>query len=120
MLDEAIREFQIVAKDPGKKLLSSKMLASCYMDKGAYPLAIAEFNEVIAAMSPSDAGYLEIKYELAGAYMNNKDYNKSFELYSEIQEQDSGFRDVSQKLDLLKTQIQKDKTESKRDRVSYI
>ncbi len=120
LFDEAIKEFQIVAKDPGKKQLSSRMLASCYMEKGAYPLAIREFNRVIEAMSPDDADYIDIKYELAGAYMNNKDYNKSLELYSEIQAQDSGFRDVSQKLDLLKTQMQKDKPKSKRDRVSYI
>ena len=36
LLDDAIREFQIVAKDPAKALLSSKMIALCYMEKGVF------------------------------------------------------------------------------------
>jgi tetratricopeptide (TPR) repeat protein len=120
LLDEAIKEFQIVAKDPGKKLLSLRMLASCYMEKGAYPPAITEFNRIIEVLSPADAGYLDIKYELAVAYINNKDHNKAVEVFSEIQSQDSGFRDVSQKLEALKNSAQQNIPKQKRDRVSYI
>ena len=123
LLDEAIKELRIAAGDQGKKQRNSTMLALCYMEKGAYPLAIAEFNKIIDAMTPSDSTYLHVKYELANAHMNNKDYGRALELFSEVQEHNSGFKDVSGKVDSLKAQVvqtQEDMQKPKKDRVSYI
>jgi tetratricopeptide (TPR) repeat protein len=123
LLDEAIGEFQIAAKDPEKKIRNSTMLALCYKEKGSFPHAIAEFSKIVDSMSPSDATFLHIKYELASAHMNNKDYIKALDIFSEIQTQDSSFKDVSAKVDSLKAQMaqtQEDKPTPKRDRVSYI
>jgi len=102
-LDDAIRELQIAAKDPKKKLRNSCILALCYIEKGDYHLAIQEFSQVIEQLSPSDNGYFNIKYELARAYMGNKDYNKALELYSEIQEQSPDFKDVVHTINELKS-----------------
>ena len=123
LIDEAIKELQIAAGDEEKKQRNSTMLALCYMEKGAYQLAIAEFNKIIDAMTPSDSTYLHVKYELANAHMNNKDYGRALELFSEVREYNPEFKDVSAKVDSLKVQIlqtQQEMPKPKKDRVSYI
>jgi tetratricopeptide (TPR) repeat protein len=121
-LDEAIEEFQRAAKDPQKKLRNTSVLALCYMEKGDYQHAIHEFSCVIEKITPADSGYFNVKYELARAYMGNKDYNKALKIYSEIQEQSPDFKDVAKTINELKsltagTGIEQN---TRKDRVSYI
>jgi tetratricopeptide (TPR) repeat protein len=122
LLDEAIREFQIVAKDPEKALLSSKMIAMCYMEKGIFLRAIAELNMLLESMPCDDERGLDIKYELAGAYMKNNDYIKALEIYSDIRTITPDYKDVSHKIDILKDLEEKSagKQKSKKNRISYI
>jgi tetratricopeptide (TPR) repeat protein len=123
LLDEAIKELQVAAKDPEKKQRNATMLALCYMEKGSYPLAIAEFNKVVDSMSPSASTYLHVKYELANAHLKNKDYARPLELFSEVHGKDPDFKDVSARLDALKAQqspAPEGTPKPKRDRVSYI
>jgi len=123
LLDEAISEFRIAAKDSKNTLKSSRMIASCYMEKGEYLLAIKELKKIIETLSSTDEGYLDVKYDLAGAYVKNKDYGKAIELYSEIHKKDPEFKDVAHKIEILKTLMSRTKErpkKSKKDRVSYI
>jgi tetratricopeptide (TPR) repeat protein len=123
LLDEAINELQKAAKDPDKSQRNSTMLALCYIEKKAYPLAIAEFTRILDAMTPDDSTYLRVKYELANAHMNNKETSRALELYFEIHALDPDFKDVSGKMASLKGQTAPAPEEvprPKRDRVSYI
>jgi tetratricopeptide (TPR) repeat protein len=125
LLDEAIKELQKAAKSPDKFQRNSTMLALCYMEKKAYPLAIAEFNKIIDTMTPEDSTYLRVKYELANAHMNNKEVGRALELYFEIHALAPDFKDVSAKMASLKDQnapapASEEITRPKRDRVSYI
>jgi tetratricopeptide (TPR) repeat protein len=122
LIDEAIHEFQAAVEVSEKKLPSMRMLASCYMEKGAYPYAIAEFNKIIDALSPSDHGYLNIKYELAGAYLNNKDYNEALVLYSEIHSHNPDFGDIARQIENVRNEMRgsAENTKPRKDRVSYI
>jgi tetratricopeptide (TPR) repeat protein len=119
-LDKAVKELKIAAEDPEKKQRNATMLALCYMEQGSYSLAIGAFNTVIEAMSPSDSTYLHVKYELANAHMQNKDYNKALEFFSEVQALEPTFKDISSKVDSLKAQTQQNTQHAKKDRVSYI
>ncbi len=121
--DEAVKELRKAAKDPENRQRNTTMLALCYIEKGAYPLAIAEFTKLMDSMSPSDSTYLHVKYELANAHLNNKDYSRAIELFSEVHAEEPGFKDVSGKLDFLKSQqatAQGETPKPKKDRVSYI
>ena len=123
LLEEAIKELKIAAKDPDNKLRNSTMLALCHMQAGNYPLAIAEFSSLLDSMTPEDSTYLHVKYELACAHTHNMDHIRAVELFSEVQAQDSDFKDVSAKLESLNAHTaQKQQPEHKpnRDRVSYI
>jgi len=120
ILDEAITNLQIAAQDPEKKVRNSTMLAMCYREKGSYPHAITGFTKVLDLMSPADSTYIHVKYELASAYLMNKDVSKASELYAEIQAVNPDFKDVAEKLSSLQTQPQENKPKPKKDRVSYI
>lgn len=122
LLEDAVREFQITAKDPKRTLQSLNMLALCYMDKKHYPLAVKEFKNVVESMAPTDYGYLGAKCDLADAYVKNKEYNNALKLYMEIHAHNPAFRDVANKVKIIKSLVSeaKDKPKSKKDRVSYI
>ncbi len=136
LLDEAVRELRIAADDPAKTLRNSRMLALCYMEKGSYPEAIKEFEKVITELSPDNAGYLDILYEMAEAYMNNGDNENALRIYTDIHNQDPMFRDVSTRLNDLRElkepeqeeaqtavepePVTKPKPKPKKDRISYL
>ncbi len=122
LLEDAIREFKIVAKDPKKNTRSLSMLALCYMDKKLYPLAIQEYKRLMESMAPADEGYLEAKCGLADAYVKNEDYAKAVKFYMEIYSQSPKFRDIAHKVEIVKKlELEaKNKPKSKKDRVSYI
>jgi len=122
LLDDAIKEFTISAKDPAKSLQSSSMLALCYMENNLYPLAIEEFNKVIKLMPPTDSSYPGVKCDLADAYVKNKEYSKALDIYNEIYARDPKFRDVERKVRIIKSMMpeEKEKPKTKKDRVSYI
>ncbi len=127
LIDDAIREFQVSSKDPGRIIQNASMLGMCYMEKGLYPLAVNEFSRVIEQMSPSNEGYIEVKYDLAEAHEKNGNIKDALRLYMEVYGSNAKFREVSQKVDTLKRlvpeaegSITEDKQKVKKDRVSYI
>jgi len=122
MLDEAIESFRKAASDPEKEHLCARMLASCYMEKGVYSLAIEEFRKVLAGVPQASPVYYEIKYDLAGALMLNENQAQALQLYSEIEAENSGFRDVAAKIANLREKMagRPIRTRPRRDRVSYI
>lgn len=125
LLDEAVKELRTAAGDPDKFQRNATMLALCYMEKKAYPLAIAEFNKIIDKMTPDDSTYLRVKYELANAHVNNKDVNRALELYSEIHALEPDFKDVAVRMASLEEQKapaadREELPKPKKDRVSYI
>ena len=128
LLDDAIKEFQIAAKDPAltqgepeRTVQTSSMLALCYMEKKLYPLAIEELKKVIETMTPADDGYPGVKFDLAEAYEKNKEYDNALKLYAEIYAQDPKFKDVELKMENIKALISKEtKGKPKKDRVSYL
>ena len=73
-------------------------------------------------MPGSDERVIDIKYELAEAYMKNNDYDKALEIYSEIRTINPDHKDLSHKIDILKDLSGKSekKLKVKKNRISYI
>jgi len=122
LVDEAIREFLIASKDHSKTRQSMVMIALCHLDKGLYESAINVLNKVKSSMTPSDEGYLDVQYELANAYLKNNDHENALRIFKEIKEQDSEFRDVLKKIELVESLIsgRGERPKKRKDRVSYI
>jgi outer membrane protein assembly factor BamD (BamD/ComL family) len=95
------------------------------MDKKLYPSAINEFKKVLSLISPSDDAYLGAKCDLADAYVKNQEHKNALALYMEIHSQNPQFRDVEQKVKIIRSMPRQkgddeDKPKQKKNRVSYI
>jgi tetratricopeptide (TPR) repeat protein len=128
LIDDAIREFQTSKNAPERLIPSMSMLGMCYMAKGLYPLAIDSFNGVMEKMGTKDESYWGVKYELAEAYEKNDDPKEALRHYTEVYGWNSKFRNVAEKINLLKVQVSKpaekpvltEKQKIKKERVSYL
>jgi tetratricopeptide (TPR) repeat protein len=98
LIDEAIAEFQLAAKDPGRLLECSSMLGICFMDKGMPKLAIKWFEKGLKAPDRREEEYQGLRYDLAIAHEAAGDLDAALGLFTELYGQDSSFRDVAAKL----------------------
>jgi tetratricopeptide (TPR) repeat protein len=123
-LDEAILELQKAAADPENISRNCRMLALCYVEKGSHDRAANEFKKVIETMSSDESGYLDVLYELAEACFNSNDNDNAQKAYNDIYAQDPTFRDVPQKLEVLKARAagaaDTAKSKPKKSRISYL
>jgi pilus assembly protein FimV len=105
LVDEAIAEFQLAAKDDGRLLECSSMLGICFLEKGMPKLAIKWFEKGLKAPGRSDEEYQGLRYDLAIAYEADGDADKALVLFSELYGQNANFRDVAAKVRELKAAV---------------
>lgn len=124
LVDDAIKEFQTAKKDKKRFLQSSSMLGVCYMEKGLYSLAIDVLIKTLDSIKEPNESYWSIKYDLAEAHEKSNNLKESLDLYTEVYGWNAKFRNVSEKVSLLKTQAAKsagkEKPKERKDRVSYL
>ncbi|TAL24852.1 MAG: tetratricopeptide repeat protein [Nitrospirae bacterium] len=128
LIDDAIREFQVSKNDPKRFTQSINMLGICYMSKGLFSLAIESFGAALGKIETRDESYWGVNYDLAEAYEKNGDTGKALALYTDIYGWNSKFRNVSEKINLLKVMLAKspvkpvisEKQKIKKERVSYL
>jgi pilus assembly protein FimV len=102
LVDEAIGEFQLAAKDENRILECSSMLGICFMEKGMPKLAVKWFEKGLKAPGRSPEEYQGLRYDLAMAHEAAGETDTAMEMYSEIHGENAGFRDVAAKLRELK------------------
>jgi tetratricopeptide (TPR) repeat protein len=105
LIDEAIAEFQLAAKDPNRVLECASMLGICFMDKGMPKLAVKWFEKGLAAPDRKDEEYIALRYDLAIAHQADGDVREALSLFSELYGQDANFRDVASKVRELKAAL---------------
>ena len=133
LIEDAIKEFQTAKNDKKRFLQSSSMLGICYMEKGLYSLAVDILSKTLEGITEHDDSYWSVKYDLAEAYEKNNQLKEALDLYTEVYGWNAKFRDVSERVGLLKPQVKstakelpvkegpaKEKPKEKKDRVSYL
>jgi tetratricopeptide (TPR) repeat protein len=98
LIDEAIAEFQLAAKDESRTLECSSMLGICFMDKGMPKLAVKWFEKGLKAPDRSDEEYQGLRYDLAMAHEAAGEMDKALHLFTDLYGQDANFRDVAAKV----------------------
>jgi tetratricopeptide (TPR) repeat protein len=134
LIDDAIKEFQVSREDPKRFVSSSTMLGVCYGEKGLHSLAIDVLQKALQGIQEKDESYWAVKYDLAEAYEKDNNPAEALNLYTEVYGWNARFRDVSEKMDRLKSlaaekagaekgeekEKDKEKPKMKKDRVSYL
>ena len=98
LVDEAIAEFQLAAKDGGRLLECASMLGICFIEKGMPKLAVKWFEKGLQAPGRREEEYKGLRYDLACAYEQAGEIERACEIFTELYGQDASFRDVAEKV----------------------
>jgi tetratricopeptide (TPR) repeat protein len=106
--NEAIPLFQEAQKDPRRKIAALNQIGLCFSKKGWLADAIDVFSQAIESYEiKDDAIGKELRYNLARSYEQQGDTDKALEIYRKIAQSDFGYKDVSQRVDKLRSEKNK-------------
>lgn len=94
LYDEAIDQFEIVSRDPRRRVDSMTLQGVCYREKGDQATAEKVFLKVLT-LPVSRHERLCAMYELAEIYVGQGKQPQALKLFREIYETDPDYRDVS-------------------------
>ena len=102
--DEAIPVFQESQRDPRLRTLSLDKTGLCFLLKGWFDDAIDLFNEALRSSPTKDSPTAkEIRYNLARACEAANRTAEALEIYRKLAQLDFSYKDVSQRIDKLRT-----------------
>jgi tetratricopeptide (TPR) repeat protein len=104
LYDEAINEFRQAASDSGRRLECLIVQGACLREKGDMEHAEKVLKSLLRlGLGLEDA--CSAKYELALTYGACDKNDQLIELFTEIEELNSGFRDVRTRLNAAKAEL---------------
>ena len=98
LIDEAIGEFQLAAKDPRYLVDCCSLLATCFLEKGFPELAVKWYKEGLDSPRITEEETLGLWYELGNLYASIGDEDQARLRFVEIYGINSGYRDVGSRL----------------------
>ncbi len=104
LLDEAIGEFQLAAKDERFVVDSSSLLGICFLEKGLPELAVRSYRKGLAAPTITDDATIGLLYDMGTAYVSLGDADAAYKTFVEVYGLNSHYRDVSTKLQELQAE----------------
>jgi tetratricopeptide (TPR) repeat protein len=94
LLDEAIGEFQIAAKDPARAVECCSMLGLCFIEKGIPQLAMQWYEKGLENPAIRPEERLGLQYDLAALHEQNGENKEAYRLYLDVYGQNTNYRDV--------------------------
>jgi pilus assembly protein FimV len=98
LVDEAIAEFQLAAKDPKRSLECSSMIGICFMEKGMADVAVQWYERGLQVTGRAPEEYRGLRYDLGVAFEATGDMARATTTFADLVREDPSFRDVSDKL----------------------
>ncbi len=98
LVDEAIGEFQLASKDPGRAVECCSMLGHCFLEKGMPQLAIKWFRKGLDVPAIRDAETAGMLYDLASVYQDTGETELAYRTFQEVFGLNANYRDVVQRV----------------------
>jgi tetratricopeptide (TPR) repeat protein len=98
LLDEAIGEFQLAAKEPRYLVDCCSLLGGCFLEKGLPELAIKWYRRGLEVPNLPEEAFLGLLYDLGNVHLFQGDMDKARATFVEIYGVNSNYRDVVAKL----------------------
>jgi tetratricopeptide (TPR) repeat protein len=95
LIDEAIGEFQLASKDPGRAVECCSMLGLCFHEKGMPQLAVKWYRKGLETPHIRESETVGLLYDLAKVYQSTGDVDNAYRTFLEVYGFDTGFRDVA-------------------------
>ena len=103
LIDEAIGEFQLASKDPGRAVECCSMLGLCFLEKGMPQLAVKWYRKGLETPRITETETVGLLYDLAMVYQSTGDLDNAYQTFLEVYGFDTGFRDVAARVRELET-----------------
>jgi tetratricopeptide (TPR) repeat protein len=101
LLDEAIGEFQLSAKDSRYLVSCCSMLGLCFLDKGLPELAIKWYRRGLEAEGIGEEDNLGLLYDLGCAYLASGDSSAAYKTFVDVYGINTNYRDVVARIEEL-------------------
>jgi len=101
LLDEAIGEFQLSAKDARYLVSCCSMLGLCFLDKGLPELAIKWYRRGLEAETVSEDDTLGLLYDMGCAYLAMGDNAGAYKTFVDAYGINTNYRDVVARIEEL-------------------
>lgn len=102
LIDEAIAEFQIAAKDPKRFLECCSMLGLCFVEKGMHKLAVKWYQRGLESPGYSEEEYQGLRFDLGQAYESLGETDRALEVFQEVYGVSANYRNVARKVKELR------------------
>ena len=106
LVDEAIAEFQLAAKDEARLLECSSMLGICFMEKGMPKLAVKWFEKGLKAPGRTPRGVSRAPLRSRKGPRQSDEFDEGLTYFEDVYGQDTTFRDVAERIERLREKIQ--------------
>jgi tetratricopeptide (TPR) repeat protein len=101
LLDEAIGEFQLAAKDERHLVACCSMLGLCFLDKGIPELAVKWYRRGLDTPKISEEDTLGLLYDLGCVYVQGGDKDNAYKTFVEVYGINTNYRDVVARIEEL-------------------
>ncbi len=101
LIDEAIGEFQLAAKDSKYLIDCCSLLGGCFLEKGLPELAIKWYRKGLEVSDLPEEATLGLLYDLGNLYLSTGETERAQKTFVEIYGVNSNYRDVVAKLEEL-------------------
>ena len=103
--DEAIEEFRLACRDSSLAVDCYLVLSLCYRKKEDFLESLSQLNRGLEVAREKTSQYYSLKYELASLHEEMNESLKAMQVFLEIKEWKSDYRDVNQRLKELAEKI---------------
>jgi pilus assembly protein FimV len=103
LLEEAIREFELVRETPGRAVQCHLMIGLIHVERGKLQEAVDEFKNGLYVEGINDREALALYFELGAAYEGLGDAPEALFYFDKVQKRDPRFRNVGRRMDALDT-----------------
>ncbi len=94
LIDEAIGEFQLASKDPGRSVECCSMLGLCFLEKGMPQLAIKWYRKGLESPDVKEMETIGLLYDLGCVYQSTGEVESAYRTFLEVYGLNTNYRDV--------------------------
>lgn len=102
LIDEAIAEFQIAARNPEYRLRAIEMLGACFAEKGEHRIAVKVLSRAFQVPGYKDEDLIEVFYAMGRAHEELGERLQAVECYERVMGCDVRFKDASRRATALR------------------
>lgn len=104
LLDDAIREFELAARDPARAIGALTMMGICALQNHDTENALQYFLRGLNSPNITAREAMALRYEIGAAYESDGRFGEASKFYEKVFEWDQTFRDVKERVERTREQ----------------